>query len=82
MPNIATPTAPIPVQTAYAVPSGKVLSAHINKPKLPIPDKAVTTLGQSLVKPWLYLRLKAKIISTNPAENKSNHAINLSFLCA
>jgi hypothetical protein len=33
-------------------------------------------LGQSLVKPWLYLRLKAKIISTKPAENKSNHPMN------
>ena len=76
MPIIATPTAPIPVQTAYAVPIGKVFSAHINKPKLPMPETAVTTLGQSLVKPWLYLRLKAKIIYTKPADNKSNHAMN------
>jgi hypothetical protein len=34
------------------------------------------------VKPWLYLRLKAKIISMKPAENKSNHAMNIPFLCA
>jgi len=76
MPIIATPTAPIPVQTAYAVPIGNVLSAHINNPKLPIAETAVMILGQSLVNPSLYLRLKAKIISIKPAENNSNHAMS------
>ena len=65
IPTIATPTAPMPVHTAYAVPNGKVLSAHISKPKLPTPEIAVITLGHSLVKPSLNLRLNAKIISTN-----------------
>lgn len=31
IPTITVPTAPIPVQTAYAVPSGSVLVAVINK---------------------------------------------------
>lgn len=67
MPKMATPTAPIPVQTAYPVPTGMVLSACANSAKLPTIATSVPTLGQNLVKPAVNFKPTAQAISSNPA---------------
>jgi hypothetical protein len=70
MPSMAVPTAPIPVQTAYADPTGNVLS-EIDKSQMLIAIQiAVKIEGQNLVKPLEYLRPIAQLVSKRPAINR------------
>ena len=52
IPKIAVPAAPIPVQTAYAVPTGRTLSDQLSSEKLPAANTKNPKLGQSLVNPF------------------------------
>jgi hypothetical protein len=54
--TIATPTAPIPVQIAYAVPTGIVSMATASNQKLIVMDETVRREGMSFVNPFVYLR--------------------------
>src|SRR3546814_2331091 len=51
IPTVATPTAPMPVQIAYAVPTGIVRNAWVSSHRLTAAAAAVATLGHSRVKP-------------------------------
>jgi hypothetical protein len=72
IPRIAVPTTPIPVQTAYAVPTGSVLREYASRPILRIIDIMVNTLHQTLVNPWEYFNPIAQATSNNPAINSIN----------
>ena len=54
IPNIATPTAPMPVHTAYAVPTGIVFMATDNNQKLMAIAETVSSDGISFVNPSVY----------------------------
>ena len=75
IPQITAPTVPIPVQIAYAVPSGSVLVANARPMMLPVIAAITMIDGTSLVKPWLYFIATAQQTSNIPAKNKYNHAI-------
>jgi hypothetical protein len=49
IPKIAVPAAPIPVQTAYAVPIGSTFSDQLNREKLPAAKTMKPRLGHSFV---------------------------------
>jgi hypothetical protein len=70
MPIIATPTAPIPVHTAYAVPTGIDFIAVDNNQKLIAIARTVSTDGTSFENPSVYLSPIAQPHSNNPATNK------------
>jgi hypothetical protein len=75
IPRIAVPAAPIPVQTAYAVPIGRTFSDQANKEKLPEAKIKNPMLGQILVKLLESLSIVAKPTSSNPAVITANQAI-------
>lgn len=77
IPNIAVPAIPIPVQTAYAVPSGIVLTAWLRKYKLSNMATTTRVVGKNLVKPLVYFIPTAHEISNKPAIIKFNQAIFL-----
>ena len=70
MPNIATPIAPIPVHTAYAVPTGIVFMATDSKQKLMAIAEIVRSEGNSFVNPSVYLSPIAHPHSNKPATTK------------
>ena len=70
IPNIATPTAPMPVHTAYAVPTGIVFMAADSNPKLMAIADTVKSEGISLVKPSVYLSPIAQPHSNRPVTTK------------
>ncbi len=76
IPSKATPTAPMPVQTAYAVPTGMVFIAIESNHRLTPMEIAVKMLGTSLLKPSVYFRPIAQPISNNPAIPRYTHAIS------
>ena len=76
IPKTTVPTAPMPVQTAYAVPSGMVLRAWERKKKLTIIAATVPRLGQNRVKPLVALSPTAQTISNTPARKRSSQAFN------
>jgi len=67
MPRIAVPAAPMPTQTAYAVPIGSVRAATASRYMLAMIAAIVKTLGQSLVNPLVYLSPMAQPTSSKPA---------------
>ena len=67
IPRIAVPAAPIPVQTAYAVPIGNTFSDQANKEKLPVAKTKKAILGTIFVKLFDNLSMVAKPTSSNPA---------------
>ena len=67
MPSVTVPIVPIPVQTAYAVPSGSVRTARPSRPMLRMTEAAVSSVGPSRVKPSVYLSPTAQPISNSPA---------------
>jgi len=67
IPVMAAPTAPIPVQTAYAVPVGSVFIAHDNSTMLTIIAVMVIMLGVNRLNPWVYFRPTAQTTSNKPA---------------
>ncbi len=75
IPKSAVPAAPIPVQTAYAVPMGSTFSDQLNREKLPAAKTIKPRLGQSLVKPFESLSIVAKPTYSKPAVITANHAI-------
>jgi hypothetical protein len=70
MPNIATPTAPMPVHTAYAVPIGIVFMAAESNHKLIAMADTVKSDGTGFVKPSVYLSPIAHPHSNKPATTK------------
>lgn len=75
IPRTTVPTAPIPVQTAYAVPIGSSLVAISRNRKLAIKPITVIADGISFVKFAEYFRLIAYNTSKKLAINNSIHAI-------
>ena len=75
IPRIAVPAAPIPVQTAYAVPIGRTLSDQASKEKLPDAKTRNPMLGQILVKLFESLSIVAKPTSSRPAVMTASQAI-------
>src|ERR1700761_3007197 len=70
IPKMNAPTAPIPVHTAYAVPSGNWRMAMASSTKLPSAVTTVNTDGQSRGKPSEVLRPAAHATSSKPAINR------------
>src|SRR3546814_7209099 len=56
IPTVATPTAPMPVQIAYAVPTGIARSAWVSSHRLTAAAAAVATPGHRRVKASVYFR--------------------------
>ena len=75
IPRIAVPAAPIPVQTAYAVPIGRTSSDQASNEKLPEAKTKNPMLGQIFVKLFESLSIVAKPTSSNPAVMTANHAM-------
>ena len=75
IPRIAVPAAPIPVQTAYAVPIGRTFSDQASKEKLPEANTRNPMLGQIFVKLFESLSIVAKPTSRSPAVMTAIHAI-------
>jgi len=76
IPKIAVPAAPIPVQTAYAVPIGRTFSDQASREKLPDANTKNPMLGQILVKLFESLSIDAKPTSSNPAVITAIQAIS------
>lgn len=70
MPIKAVPNAPMPVQTAYAVPKGIVLRLKESAEKLKIERSKKATVGPVREKLSDSLRKVVKPISNNPAISK------------
>ena len=75
IPKIAVPAAPIPVQTAYAVPIGRTFSDQASREKLPDAKTKNPILGQIFVKLFESLSIVAKPTSSKPAVMTANHAM-------
>src|SRR5688572_16017867 len=73
-PSTAVPTAPTPTQTAYAVPTGSDLRAIPSSAMLANNATAVHKVGQTRVKPSVYLSPIAQPTSNNPATTKVSQA--------
>jgi len=74
IPKIAVPAAPIPVQTAYAVPIGRTLSDQASREKLPDAKTKNPMLGHIFVKLFESLSIVAKPTSRSPAVMTAIHA--------
>jgi hypothetical protein len=72
IPRTAVPTAPIPVHTAYAVPTGSDLREYASRPMLRIINTMANTLHHNLVRPCEYFNPIAQATSNNPAINNIN----------
>lgn len=70
MPKTTVPMAPMPVQIAYADPTGKLLRARPNRATLIIMEMPVKRDGQNFVNPSVYFKPTAQPISNKPAMNK------------
>jgi len=79
IPKIAVPAAPIPVQTAYAVPIGRTFSDQASNEKLPEANTRNPMLGQILVKLFESLSIVAKPTSRSPAVMTAIHANSIPF---
>jgi hypothetical protein len=75
IPKIAVPAAPIPVQTAYAVPMGKTFSDQASNEKLPDAKTKNPILGHTFVKLFESLSIVAKPTSSTPAVMTAIQAI-------
>ena len=75
IPKIAVPAAPIPVQTAYAVPIGRTFRDQASNEKLPDAKSRNPILGQIFVKLFESLSIVAKPTSRRPAVMTANHAM-------
>jgi hypothetical protein len=75
IPRIAVPAAPMPVQTAYPVPTGSVRSENERRKTLDKPVATVNSPGINRVKPSDHFMQKANAISRMPAMLSSAHAI-------
>src|SRR5262249_16110980 len=75
MPTIATPNAPIPTHTAYAVPTGKLFNATESITKLVTAAARPIVLGQKRVNPSANFSATAHTISRRPAPIKMVQAM-------
>lgn len=75
IPQSTVPTAPIPVQTAYAVPMGSDLAAIPSSPTLMTNAIMVPTLGHKRVNPSVNFRPMAHVISNKAAMIRIIHDI-------
>jgi hypothetical protein len=75
IPRMAVPAAPIPVQTAYAVPIGNTFNDQASSEKLPEANSKNPMLGHNFVKLLESLSMVAKPTSSNPAVITANQAI-------
>jgi hypothetical protein len=75
IPRIAVPAAPIPVQTAYAVPTGRTFRDQASNEKLPDAKTRNPMLGHTFVKLFESLSIVAKPTSSNPAVMTAIHAM-------
>ncbi len=75
MPNTPVPTAPMPVHTAYAVPTGRSFSASASPTILPAAATRNPTLGHSFEKPSDCFSRSAQTISSKPAARSNGQAI-------
>jgi hypothetical protein len=80
IPKIAVPAAPIPVQTAYAVPIGRTFSDQAKSEKLPVAKTKNPILGQIFVKLFESFSMLAKPTSRKPAVMTASHANYATFL--
>jgi hypothetical protein len=81
IPSITTLTAPIPVHTAYAVPSGIYFITTESKVTLIIIVTIVNAVGHNFVKPSVYFSPMAQKHSKIPAIiNKSQDIKNYSII--
>ena len=78
IPAANAPTAPIPVQIVYAVPSGKLFIENESSAKLAITVINVITVGTNRVKPSDCFIKNAQIPSSIPAMIKLTQATSLS----
>jgi len=79
MPRIAVPAAPIPVQTAYAVPIGRTFNDQASREKLPDAKTKNPILGQIFVKLFESLSMVAKPTSSSPAVITAIQAIVIDY---
>jgi hypothetical protein len=77
IPKTAAPTAPIPVQAAYAVPSGRDFIAIPSSQKLSQAATNVTPVYRCLVKPSEAFMLLDQTISSKPATSRINQAVDV-----
>src|SRR5262249_14614828 len=75
IPRSAVPVVPMPVQTAYAVPTERLRSASPSRPRLMSIAKTVNNVGTVRVKPSVNFSPMAQPVSKNPAIIKMAHAI-------
>src|SRR5882757_5794452 len=75
IPNTAVPAAPMPVQTAYAVPTGSDLRAIARHRKLAAIATTVSTDGTRREKPSLNFNPTAHAVSNRPATSIKSQAI-------
>jgi hypothetical protein len=66
-PAMAAPTAPVPVHTAYPVPTGRVRSATASRTMLRISVTTNSTVGPAFENPSDCLSASAQIVSNRPA---------------
>ena len=76
IPTRTVPAAPIPVQTAYAVPNGMTLAPRSNNQKLSVIEIKNPTVHQGFLKLSDKLRHVVNATSNNPAMISINQAIN------
>src|SRR3546814_1757052 len=79
IPTVATPTAPMPVQIAYAVPTGIVRNAWVSSHRLTAAAAAVATLGHSRVKPSVYFRPIANPIRSEEHTSELQSLMRISY---
>ena len=75
MPAIAAPTAPVPVHTAYPVPTGSERNASASNTMLSTIVTTNRTVGPSFENPSDSLSASAQTVSNNPATNSRTHVI-------
>ncbi len=77
IPHTTVPAAPMPAQTAYAVPIDMVFIDCETQKKLKTIKMTVMMLGMSLLNPSLNFKAIVKQISKKPASKRKSHAIDI-----
>lgn len=75
MPQMAVPSTPMPVHTAYTVPIGNVRAASDMSPKLMSSASIVGIVGSIFVNPFEYLNPMGHATSSSPAMTSNNQSM-------
>jgi hypothetical protein len=75
LPPITVPTAPIPTQTLYAVPTGMWRIAILKSHMLATMAITVRVVGRGRVNPTVYFKPTAQATSKMPAMLRINHGM-------